>query len=137
MIYEILEHRADLKIRVFGKTKKELFKNAMVAMFEVAEYEPEKKDTAYETRQEIKIESFDLSSLLVDFLSEVLYFCETKKEVYHDIEFKKFTEKKLEAILIGKKLKQMRVHIKAVTYHDLILEQKKDGAWMAEVLFDI
>jgi len=30
--YEILEHRADLKIRVFGKTKKELFKNALLGM---------------------------------------------------------------------------------------------------------
>lgn len=33
MKYEILEHKADLKIRVFGKTKEELFENAMVGVF--------------------------------------------------------------------------------------------------------
>jgi len=30
--FEILEHKADLKIRVFGENKEELFLNAVVAM---------------------------------------------------------------------------------------------------------
>jgi len=132
--FEILEHKADLKIRVFGRTKEELFENAMVGMFETAKYETTKRLT---TKQTIKISSLDLPSLLVDFLSEVLYLVETKKLVFKKAEFKKFTENEIEANLIGKPLKRMGVYIKGVTYHDLDIHQEKDGTWQATILFDI
>jgi len=131
--FKILEHKADLKIRAFGKTKEELFLNAMIGMFEGARYESEGE----EIKREIKISSLDLPSLLVDFLNEVLYLCEVNKEVYHKVLFKNLTEKELEGILVGKKLKRMGVHIKAVTYHGLDIHQRKDKTWEATVLFDI
>ncbi len=130
--FEILEHRADVKIRALGKSLEELFENAMVGMFKAANYEGEKG----KIKREIKVSSFDLPSLLVDFLSEILYLSETKKEVYQKIKFKKLTEKELEGVLIGKKLKRMGVHIKGVTYHDLELRQEK-GIFQATILFDI
>jgi len=132
--YEILEHKADLKIRAFGKDKKELFLNSMIGMFEGARYEEEVK--SQKSKVKIRITSLDLPSLLVDFLSEILYLTETRKEVYHKVEFKKFTDNKIETALIGKKLKRMGVHIKGVTYHDLDVRQEK-GTWQAVILFDI
>jgi SHS2 domain-containing protein len=132
--FEILEHKADLKIRVFGKTKEELFENAMVGMFEIAKYEKEVK--SQKSKLKIKINSVDLPSLLVDFLNEVLYLVETKKLVFEKAEFKKFTENEIEAMLIGKPLKRMGVHIKGVTYHNLEIKQK-EGIWEATILFDI
>jgi SHS2 domain-containing protein len=135
MKYEILEHKADLKIRAFGKTREELFENAMVGMFEAAKYEKEVKNQ--KSKAKIKITSADLPSLLVDFLSEILYLVETKKLVFEKNEFKKFSENEIEAILIGKPLKRMGVHIKGVTYHDLDIHQEKDGTWQATILFDI
>jgi SHS2 domain-containing protein len=137
--FEILEHKADLKIRVFGRTKEELFENAMLGMFEAAKYETTKRLTTKRltTKQlTTKIKSVDLPSLLVDFLSEVLYLVETKKLVFEKVEFKKFTENEIEATLFGKPLKRMGVHIKGVTYHDLDLHQEK-GKWQATILFDI
>jgi SHS2 domain-containing protein len=134
MKYEILEHKADLKIRIFGKTKEELFENAMVGMFEAAKYEKEVKNQ--KSKVKIKITSADLPSLLVDFLSKVLYLVETKKLVFEKVKFKKFTDKKIEANLIGRPLKRMGVHIKGVTYHDLNIHQEK-GKWEATILFDI
>ncbi len=131
--FEILEHKADLKIRAFGKEKSELFLNAMLGMFESAKYEAE----GSKIKREIKISSLDLSSLLVDFLSEVLYLSEVNQEVYDEIQFKKFSDKNIEGILIGKKLKRIGVLIKGVTYHDLEIQQRKDGVWEATILFDI
>ena len=131
--YETLEHKADLKIRAFGKDKRELFENAMSGMFESAKYEREDR----EIKREIKVSSPDLPSLLVNFLSEALYLSEIHREVYHHIQFKKFTEKNLEGILIGKKLKRIGVIIKGVTYHDLDIHQKKDKTWQVTILFDI
>jgi SHS2 domain-containing protein len=135
MKYKILEHKADLKIKVFGKTKEELFENAMVGMFEAAKYEMTKQLAS--KRLTIKIKSIDLPSLLVDFLSEILYLAETKKLVFKKVEFKKFSENEIEANLTGNPLKRMGVHIKGVTYHELDICQKKDGTWQATILFDI
>jgi SHS2 domain-containing protein len=133
--YQVLEHRADLKIKIFGKNLKELFENAIIAMFESANYRAEIK--TQNRKHKVEISSLDLPSLLVDFLSEVLYLSETKKEVYQKIDFEKLTEKELKGILIGKKLKRIGTHIKGVTYHDLVLRQEKDGKWQATILFDI
>lgn len=132
--YEILEHKADLKIKAFGKTKEELFENAMLGMFKGAGYETRLKSKI--KNRKIEIKSADLISLLVDFLSEILYLSETKKEIYHKVAFKKFTDNEIKAILRGKKLERMEVHIKGVTYHDLEIKQK-EGIWQSIILFDI
>jgi len=152
--YEILEHKADLKIRVFGKTKEGLFENALIGMFEGARYEGKikiqkpslatarrggrkRRSPLRPSKFKIKISSLDLPSLLVDFLSEALYLCETKKLVFQKIKFERFSDNETEAILIGKPLKRMGVHIKGVTYHDLDIHQEKDGTWQTTILFDI
>lgn len=131
--FEILEHTADLKLKAFGRDKKELFLNTMKGMFEAAGYEPEGR----KIKRAIRISSSDTPSLLVDFLSEVLYLCETNKEIYHKIAFNKFSAQQLEAALIGRKLKRIKVQIKGVTFHDLDVRQRKDGSWQAVILFDI
>lgn len=133
--FEILEHKADLKIRAFGKTKEELFENMMLGMFEGARYEKNLKPQI--SKVKIKISSLNLFFLFVDFLSEVLYLCETRREVYEKVNFKKFSENKISAILSGKKLKRIGVQIKGVTHHDLDIHQRKDGIWQATILFDI
>lgn len=131
--FEILEHVTDLKIRFFGKTKEELFLNAMTGMYEGAKYEAQDR----KIKREMKVSSSDLTSLLVDFLSELLYLTEINQEVYEQIQFQKLNDTNIEGILIGKKLKRMGVLIKGVTYHDLDIQQKKEGTWEATVLFDI
>lgn len=133
--FEILEHTADLKIKVFGKDKKELFENAMLGIFEGAEYGAMVGSPKIE--REIKISSYDLFSLLVDFLSELLYLSEVNQEVYDKIELKEFLDTNLEGTLSGKKLKNKGIIIKGVTYHELKISQLKDGSWEAVILFDI
>ncbi|PIU46821.1 hypothetical protein COS93_01570, partial [bacterium (Candidatus Gribaldobacteria) CG07_land_8_20_14_0_80_33_18] len=74
--YEILEHKADLKIRAFGKTKQELFLNMLLGM--TSGLRPKVKNPCLRRREKpkikiIRIKSLNLETLLVDFLSEVLY----------------------------------------------------------------
>ena len=131
--YEILEHKADLKIKVFGRTKRELFQNALLGMSENmrADVKEEKIE------RQIGLKSIDSLTLLVDFLSEILYLTQVNKEVYGMIKFTKFTEKELAGKLVGQKVKRFGEDIKAVTYHDLDIHQKEDGIWEATILFDI
>jgi len=131
--YEILEHKADLKIRAFGKTKEELFQNALLAMTESQKGE----DSSSKTERRIRTESMDLSSLLVDFLSQVLYLSQVNKETYNNIKFKKFSDTKLEGKLSGQKIERFGEDIKAVTYHNLNISQNKEGIWEVTILFDI
>ena len=142
MKYEILEHKADLKIRAFGKTKEELFLNMLSGMEE--SMKAELKKPKEKTKRQIKIKSLDSSALLVDFLSEVLYLTQVNKEIYNEIKFIKFTDPstssgqaELEAALSGQKVERFGEDIKAVTYHSLDIHQKKDRTWEATVLFDI
>lgn len=131
--FEVLEHTADLKIRAFGKNKAELFLNAMLAMQEGLR--PKIKNKKAETK--IRIESEDLESLLVDFLSEINYLNEVNREVYQKAYFEKFSDKMLVAEISGRKVKRFGLQIKGVTFHDLDIHQREDGIWEATVLFDI
>lgn len=134
MRYKVLEHPADLKIQAFGKTKEELFLNALFGMTE--SLSPDVKPNGKIVRR-IKINSPDLSALLVDFLSEVLYLIQVNKEIYNDVKFTKFADIELEAEIYGQKVERFGEDIKAVTYHQLDIRQKKDGTWEAIVLFDV
>jgi len=132
--YEILEHKADLKIRAFGKTKEELFLNMLEGMAESQKPEIKSKKRI---KREIKIKSTDLLTLLVDFLGEALYLSQVNNEAYFEVEFKKFSETKLEGKLIGQQVERFGEDIKAVTYHGLEVKQNETGLWQATVLFDI
>jgi SHS2 domain-containing protein len=132
--YEILEHKADFKIRVFGKSKEELFSNALSGM--VAGLQPEFSNQKTVIRK-IKVSSVDLAALLVDFLSEALYLIQTNKEVYDRIVFARLTDNELATELFGKKIEGFGQDIKAVTHHDLTIDKDKNGVWQAVILFDI
>jgi len=132
--FEILEHKADLKIRAFGSTKKESFLNMLKGMTDALRPEIKKSE---EVEKKIKIQSSDLPALLVDFLSEVLYLGQVNREAYFDIKFKKFSDTQMECKIIGKKVEIFGEDIKAVTYHQLDVSQNQDGVWEATVLFDI
>ena len=132
--YTILEHKADLKLRAFGKTKEELFSNMLLAMVSVLQAKT--KEQKLKTKN-IKVKSSDLNLLLVDFLSEALYLIQVDKVLYSKVKFRNFTDTEIEAELAGQKVERFGEEIKAVTYHNLDIHQEKNGVWQATVLFDI
>jgi len=133
--YEILEHKADLKIRAFGKTKEELFLNMLSGMSE--NMKPELQKPGRKTKRKIRLSSFDFQALLVDFLSEILYLSQVNKEVFFEAKFKKFSENEIYGEIFGQKAERFGEDIKAVTYHDLEIKKTKNKTWEATVLFDI
>jgi SHS2 domain-containing protein len=132
--FEVLPHTADLKIRAYGKSKEELFVNALKGMF--ASIRPEVRDKTV-VSHEVSVESHDLDSLLVDFLSEALYLSDVHKEAYLDAEIELEGEDRLKGVIKGVKISDFQGgEIKAVTHHDLKIE-KKEGLLVAEILFDL
>lgn len=135
MRYKILNHQADLKIKFFGKDKKEFFESAMIGMQSFLR--PKTAKEKKKSKRKIRIRSADIESLLVDFLSEVNYLNEVNGEVYKGLKFNKFSDTELEGELSGEKVKSFGFVIKGVTYHNLDIRQKEDKIWEATVVFDI
>lgn len=131
--YKILEHTADLKIKAFGRDKKELFLNMLKGMSENQKAELLQK----KVEREIKIKSIDIETLLVDFLSESLYLSQVNREIYNNANFKKFTDTEIKGQLIGYKVERFGEDIKGVTYHGLDIHKRKGGIWETTVIFDV
>lgn len=133
--FEVLEHTADLKIKVCGKDIKELFINAALAVAEqqkngIAEEKPEGEPEV------VIIESFDQTSLLVDWLNEILSRSDLSKKAYFDFKIERLTENYLKAEIRGRAVEQKETEIKAATYHNLKIV-KENGVWQTAIVFDI
>jgi len=135
--FEILEHPADIGFRAFGRTLPELFANAALAMLSIAA-----DPAAVEPRAEYALaaESGDRESLLVDWLSEVLYWFDGKRIAFRSFRVTEFRDTAIAAVGAGEprdpERHRARLIVKAVTYHQLKIE-RRGGVWLAEVYLDI
>jgi SHS2 domain-containing protein len=83
----------------------------------------------------IELQIVDEESLLVDFLSELLYFSEVESVGFDSFELC-FNENVLNANLFGAPLETIRKEIKAVTYHNLAIIEGAAGLEVS-IVFDV
>ena len=88
-------------------------------------------------RRSIKIESPDITALLVDFLSDALSLSQINREIYNKVRFVYFSETLLDAELEGVKVGSFDRDIKAVTYHEANIKELNEGAYSTLLVFDI
>jgi SHS2 domain-containing protein len=139
--YEYLEHTADIKFLAYGRTLEELFENAALAMFNVM---IDTGKVSVETAREVFLKSPDLESLLVDWLSELLYLFEVDEVVFRKFQVNEIrdegSEYSITARASGEKFypesHPFETEIKAVTYNQLEIE-KTANSWKAQVVVDI
>jgi len=134
--YEVLEHRADLKIKISGQDLAELFINAALAIAEQQKSGIAKQKLEKEEWESVEIKSSDSNSLLVDWLNEILSRSDLNKKVYTNFKIEKLSERSLQAQIAGQEVDQKQIEIKAATYHGLEIKQA-DSQWQAIVIFDI
>lgn len=121
MVYQVLGHIADLRLKVSAKTKENLFKQALKGMMSILKEKPSEKE---KIQKEIEIKSPDLVSLLVDFLNEALYEAYANKAIFPAVEFEVFEENKLKGKIFGYKAKEgFDKDIKAATYHEAEIKE--------------
>ena len=135
--YEPIDHTADMGIRVWGKTKRELFENAAEGMFSLI---ADKKTVEEKKRIKFSLNAPDLRELFISWLRELLYRYSAKGLVFRKFMIKKLEDTKIVAEAIGEKF-SLKKHgfkndLKAVTYHDLDIKKTKSG-WQAQVIFDV
>ncbi|MDD5043978.1 MAG: archease [Candidatus Omnitrophica bacterium] len=135
--YELIEHTADLGIRVKGRDLKGLFQNVASSLFEIIARREEKKPCK---KKEIKIKQSAQTreELLVNWLNELISLSATKNLIFCDFKIGRMDDSSLEAVVLGEPAQgyRLKTEVKAATYHELKLMQSKSG-WQAEVIFDV
>lgn len=137
MSFEILEHTADVGVRVYGGSFAELLENAALALMSLI---ADRDSVRPEEKVVIEAEAETGEELLIKMLSEILYLHEVRKMVFTEAEIELTDGFKLKGRLKGEKTDFSRhelLHdIKAATYHNLKIERVNDR-FMAEIIFDI
>ncbi len=132
---KIINHTADTGIEVYGKNIEELFLNSAMGLYKIMGVEYDEGENFLE----IKLEATSLEELLIKFLNELIYLTEIKKigGNFEKIDIEKNKDRHvLNATLKIRKIKSTEKEIKAATYHNLKIENVKDG-FKTTIIFDL
>jgi SHS2 domain-containing protein len=139
--YEYLYHIADAKYRAFGLTLEEAFENAALALFNVM---IDTSNLKASEERGIELTSPDIKMLLVDWLSELLYLFEVDEIIFSEFRIDKiektgedfFLKGKASGVPIDLLHHKFDTQVKAVTLHELEVEQDKTGRFRVQVVVD-
>jgi len=132
-VIEIIEHTADIRLRVSGKSLQELFTEALRGT--IGLLQPQKG--ARRVQRVVKVEAPDTTILLVDFLSEALSNAHANREAYDDAVFSSLTETSAIAQLTGNDALAFGEDVKAVTYHEAEVRRDPNGQWSTVLVYDL
>lgn len=135
MSFQLIPHTSELKIKIQAKTLEGLFKTAFTALFKILK--PQKCDTRKTTERNLSVTGADRTSLLVNFLSDLLALAQIHKEAYTDLHIKNLTDTSLRAEFRGYGVNKFLTDIKAVTYHSAEIVKNSKGFLETTVIFDI
>ncbi len=135
--YEILDHTADIGLKIYGKNLKQLFQNAALGLFSLIS---ETSCIKSKKKFNINLKAPNIEELLVSWLRELLYIYDAKRMLLCDFKIDKISGGQLEASVSGEPLdiKKHILHmeVKAVTYHQLRVRKTPSG-FKAQVIFDV
>ncbi|HET7212114.1 MAG TPA: archease [Terriglobia bacterium] len=135
--FRILDHTADVGFEAFGSTLPEVFENAARAMAHLiadpATIQPVEG-------VQIEVQGTDPADLLVNWLSEILFRHDAERWLFCDFRVEILDDHAASGVAWGEKIDLARhrtnLMVKAITYHQLSLQQTASG-WRARVYVDI
>jgi SHS2 domain-containing protein len=132
-MYEILQHTADVRLRVTASSLEELFADALQGLMAVMGASV----GAHGVRPEsIELDSVDLTALLVDFLNEALVRALVRRRCFTGASFASLGETHLVATLTSVPAASFDEDVKAVTHHEAEVRRSGEG-WTTMLVLDI
>lgn len=128
MGFEEISHTADWSARVWARDLPSLFTEAARAMNSLS-------GTGPRVTRTFEAEGPDAESLLVAFLSELLYYQEQEGLAF-DVFDLRVASQWLKVQMEGSQMDSSEKAIKAVTYHNLKIEKTNEGFETA-IVFDV
>jgi SHS2 domain-containing protein len=132
MPFEELPHTADWALRVRAADLPALFVEAALGMNALSGAQPA---AGPRLSRVFEAKASDVESLLVLFLSELVYVAEQERMVFDAFEIE-LEDNKLRVSMSGAPLLSLNKSIKAVTYHNLQVRQSEVG-FEVEIVFDV
>jgi SHS2 domain-containing protein len=127
-----IPHTADWALKVWAPNLSILFAQAAQGMYWLTETH---LHTSPRVEQQIELDGVDAESLLVSFLSELLYFGESDGMGFDQFAVT-VNETHLRAAVSGAPIAEQRKEIKAVTYHNLAIQETPQGLEVT-IVFDV
>jgi len=130
--YREIEHTADWMLEVWAPDFTGLLEQAALGMYALSGIQlkgGERKDVILEMPMR------SLERLLVEFLSELLYYRDRQGLAFERFHFR-MEEENLFVRLIGTPVASIEKEIKAVTYHNLEIQKTETGL-ITRIVFDV
>lgn len=141
--FEVIEHPADVGFRAYGASLEELFANAALAMLSLG---CALKGIEEREQRDVAASGADIEALLYAWLADILAVADAEQLVFQRVQVTRLAKEdggpqdEVRGIAYGEKFDRRRhaagTYIKAVTYHQLRVEQTPDG-WRAQVFLDV
>jgi len=135
--YKVFEHTADIGLHAYGSTLSELFIHAAQGM-ESLMVPPEQ--IRIQVSRQLEVDGHDSVSLLIAWLNELIFLFDTEYLIFCQFEVESLTETHVRGRASGEPYDAQRHElssaIKAVTWHEAVVEQTDDG-YKARLIFDI
>lgn len=144
MPYQEIPHVADWSLRVWADDLPSLFAEAARGMNALSGAQPapradEGPESGPAARRTLSLSAPDAESLLVAFLSELVFAAEQERVTFTDFHVQ-ISEREggweLETEMDGAPLEAISKMIKAVTFHNLHIQQTPRGC-KVEIVFDV
>jgi len=135
-MYETFEHTADVGLRVSAPSLDELFAAAARGLFSLLVSDP---IVGNGETMSFEVSGDNLTFLLVDILSELLFTFESEEVVLGDFVFKVGDGRAsatATARALDPKLHGPAREVKAITYHAAAVRHTEEG-WDAELILDV
>ena len=135
--FETIEHTADVGVVGLGDTMAEAFENCAYGMFSVMAELDKYQPKVHKSIAAVGTENVDL---LQRFLSALLVLFDGDGLLPIDIEITEISFGRLTAWVdarkIGDDIEWLGPQVKAVTYHQMSVEES-GGTWRAKAIFDV
>ncbi len=132
-----LPHTADIRMKISGSSLTALFQAGLMGMNKLINKVPCQEWEEFEHTTTISLEANDVTTLLVDFLSEVLSLTHIYRVIYCKANFTILDSTNLRCQLWGNEIEHFDEDLKAVTYHEAEVTKNQHGHWETIIIFDI
>lgn len=139
--FELLEHKADMGVKGFGKSFEEAFEESARGMFSIMS---DLEKVEGKKSVELTVSANGLGELLVEWLNELLSLADRNEMVFSEFKVEEIVEGEkgfeLKGSASGEKIDsgkhEFKTEVKAATYSGLDVK-KENGVFIAQCVVDV
>lgn len=134
---DYLSHTADVRMRLRADSASELFEAALEGMNQIIKADGCQQPRSFPLIKPITLKSENLTTLLIEFLGEVLTQSHLNKALFCKLQIEHLSEREISAFIHGYHVEEIDEDIKAVTYHEADVRRNAVNQYETILVFDI